>query len=264
MSRVGEQELAREGRRILRKLVGGDTLRRCGDGRYALVRRTAKPEHAKLHIEAAPVEALAACGFLVAGADGSLAVSDTGRGWYLRAAAAADPFAAQHRTLEFRKMRGPAGDEISVLVNVAESPLALLRRRGFIDGAEYDAGERLRRDYTLASLTPRMAVDLNAPPIGGRRAMRPAAFGDTVLAAKERFSAALKAAGPGLSGVLFDICCDLCGLEACEKARGWPRASAKVVLRIGLQRLAAHYGFGRSLMTAPMRVWASHENVREA
>ena len=182
----------------------------------------------------------------------------------MRAAAAAAPFAAQHRTLEVRKTRGPDGNEISVLVNLAESPLALLRRRGFIDAVEYDAGERLRRDYTLASLTPRMAMDWDAPPLGSKRGKRPAVLGDAVLAAKERFSAALKATGPGLSDVLFDICCDLCGLEACEKARDWPRASAKVVLRLGLQRLAAHYGFGQSLKTAPMRVWAAHKNGREA
>lgn len=65
---------------------------------------------------------------------------------------------------------------------------------------------------------------------------------DMVLAAKQRFSAAMRAAGPGLNDLLFDVCCHLRGLEEAERANGWPTRSAKVVLRIALERLADHYG----------------------
>ncbi len=87
------------------------------------------------------------------------------------------------------------------------------------------------------------AWDLTQPFIpgrGGKRAEK--TLSDTVIAAKQRFNAAMKAAGPGLSDLLFDVCCHLRGLEEAEKAKSWPQRSARVVLAIALERLAAHYG----------------------
>jgi hypothetical protein len=135
------------------------------------------------------------------------------------------------------------GRETFVTVNEAESPLGRLRHRKVIDAVQFDAGERLRRDFTLAGLSPRMGIDLTQPLIrnsGGQRIEAP--LTDMVLAAKQRFSAAMRAAGPGLNDLLFDVCCHLRGLEETERLNGWPTRSAKVVLSIALERLADHYG----------------------
>jgi hypothetical protein len=128
-----------------------------------------------------------------------------------------------------------------------------------IDAMQFDAGERLRRDFTLAGLTPRMGIDLTQPLIrnaGCQRAEAP--LTDMVLAAKQRFTAAMRAAGPGLNDLLFDVCCHLRGLEEAERAKGWPVRSAKVVLAIALDRLADHYGL-RIRGRARLRGWSKEQ-----
>jgi hypothetical protein len=49
------------------------------------------------------------------------------------------------------------------------------------------------------------------------------------------------------------------GLEESERAHGWPRASAKVVLKIALDRLAQHYGMLFAPRPARLRAWAMEE-----
>ena len=64
--------------------------------------------------------------------------------------------------------------------------------------------------------------------------------------------------GPEFAGVLLDVCCFLKGLEDIEHERRWPPRSAKILLQLGLDRLARHYGFegeARGRARAPIRTW---------
>ena len=106
------------------------------------------------------------------------------------------------------------------------------------------------RDYTLAQLAPRLGVDLTAPVVLGRRGQKEITLTETVIAAKQRFARAMKAVGPGLSDLLFDVCCHLVGLEDAEQELKWPRSAGRIVLMIALDRLALHYGM---IVTAPAR-----------
>ena len=65
---------------------------------------------------------------------------------------------------------------------------------------------------------------------------------ERALAARERVHAALAHVGPGLDEILLEVCCLSRGLEAAERRLGWPRRSARLVLRMALSRLAEHYG----------------------
>lgn len=260
MSALAEQAILREARRILRKLAGGALLKALPDGRYGVASRRAKAEGARLRVGASDVAAMQSRGLIAPEADGYV-LTEAGRAFLDRSGAPEDPFLAQHRTIETREVEKD-GARVRVAVNIAESPLAMLRRRGLVGAESFAAGERLRRDFTMAQLTPRMGVDWSAPCVFGRRAAKPDQLSETVLAAKQRFRNAMLAAGPDLSGLLFDVCCDLCGLEESERRRGWPRASAKVVLNIALNRLAQHYGIGETVMHAPTRGWIKEENPR--
>jgi hypothetical protein len=50
-------------------------------------------------------------------------------------------------------------------------------------------------------------------------------------------------------------------LEATEKRQGWPRRSAKIVLQVALDRLAAYYGIRLVFGTGSrLRAWAADES----
>ncbi|HUO99868.1 MAG TPA: DUF6456 domain-containing protein [Rhizomicrobium sp.] len=246
--------LERTAEGVLRRLGKGARLEPRPDGSYQL-----RGARTRQIVSAETIALMRASGWL-AEEGGALRPSAAGEGVLARAAAADDPFAAQHRILETKLMKDDTGRECYVVVNAAESPLALLRHRGLIDAAAFEAGERLRRDFTLAQLTPRLAVDYSAPV--GRRSLKPETLiAETALAAKQRFNRAMRAAGPGLSDVLFDVCCILKGLEACERDRNWPRASAGVVLRVALDRLAGHYGARARPPRRRTRAWRKDEDA---
>ncbi len=85
---------------------------------------------------------------------------------------------------------------------------------------------------------------------------------DVVVAARQRVRRALTAVGPEFADLLLDVCCFLKGLEQAECERAWPPRSAKVVLQLGLDCLARHYGLGREARgraRAPIEKWLAAE-----
>lgn len=168
---------------------------------------------------------------------------------------------AQHLDLAQREVMTDTG-LTSALIDDSESPLAwLARRKGrdgrpLIDAHQFLAGEKLRADFTRGNLTPRVTSSWSMPT--GRGGGGAGEMTDLIVASRQRLKLAMQACGPEFSGVLMDVCCFLHGLEDVERQRGWPARSAKIVLQLGLDRLARHYGFkavveGRE--RTPIRVW---------
>jgi hypothetical protein len=169
-------------------------------------------------------------------------------------AEAAMPFQAQHRFFAEREVMAEDGATRRLRFNLAESPLSVLGRKRDKDGVAYltadliEAGERLREDFELAQMGPRVTQNWERFLTAGARAQGPAERGgaEGPQDARVRVARAMEALGPGLSDIVFRICCFLEGLETAEKRLGWSARSGKVVLKIALERLAQHYGVARA------------------
>ncbi len=131
---------------------------------------------------------------------------------------------------------------------VCDSPLAALARRRDRDGSPFlsddlvSAGERLREDFELSQIGPRVAQNWDHFLTGGfSKSQCGTEIPRGAENARARVTAALTELGPGLADVAVRCCCHLEGLETAEKRMGWSARSGKIVLRIALQRLRRHY-----------------------
>ncbi len=168
------------------------------------------------------------------------------------------PFTGQHQLAGERRVANPTTGEIETIqVNLGESPLGWLARRRdargepLLSSIEVEAGERLREDFELAQIGPKIGQDW-------RRFLTPATTSsgpgrtpsEGPMFARERVASALDALGPGLADAALRICCFLEGLEATERRMGWSARSGKVVLKLALQRLVEHYGLKQNTEAA--------------
>lgn len=170
-----------------------------------------------------------------------------------------DSFLLQHITPASDLAERPEG-RVTVRINEGESPLVWLGRRKLISPEQLQAGERLRVEFTHAQLMPRVTTswDLSVPRARRSRGAGAADLSDLVVAARQRVRHALEAVGPEFGGLLLDVCCFLKRLDDVERERRWPARSAKVVLQLGLERLARHYGFAgevRGVANPKLRTW---------
>ncbi|MEQ9144325.1 MAG: DUF6456 domain-containing protein [Parvibaculaceae bacterium] len=260
---IAAGELRREGIRLFRRLrEPGYFLRPLSGepesiGLFGPRNRWARPV---MKLDRTIVEALHRADLLVETAapdaageeDAVLQVSAAGEAWWRRQTGGQEAFQAQHRLMGRATIDEPGRGPVSREVNLGESPLGWLSRRkgpdgrAFLTPAEVEAGERLRRDFTLGRLNARVTADWTGMMAHVDRSRGLPRDGADVpaaaLDARRRTENALAAVGPGLGDILVETCCHLTGIEQAERALGWPQRSAKIVLKIALDRLAGHYG----------------------
>ena len=158
-------------------------------------------------------------------------------------------FGDQHRNWGERNIDDDSGKPRKIRYNMSESPLAVLARRREKDGKPFlapelvAAGERLREDFELAQMGPRVAQNWDRFLTAGsdRGSFGSGGAGSGPEGARQRVAAALADLGPGLGDMVLRVCCFLEGLEAAERRMGWSARSGKIVLRIALIRLRRHY-----------------------
>ena len=217
--------------RFIRGLLTGDVVERDGEI-YVLPSGRSGP--------AAEVEILLRSGALAGDPTTCRANAQT-RGWLKRSRLDADMFAMQHRTIQ----RTAGGQDINLL----ESPLARLalaagRDSAFLGPHHLEAGERVRRLVERAQLQPRLTMTYSGTRIAGSRQQITADISDLAADARRDVAAIHRLLPGDCAGVVMDVGGLLKGLQEVERERRWPRRSAKLVLRIGLEQLAQHYGLG--------------------
>jgi Domain of unknown function (DUF6456) len=208
--------------------------------------------------DAAEVEQLIADGALAGHREHCSANAETA-GWLKRARLDGDSFATQHRTIA----AAPDGTEI----NLSESPLARLAagiggEGGYLERHQIEAGERVRRLVERAQLQPRLTMSYSAAHTAGSAQRGAGDITDLAADARRALDDLYRVLPRDCAGVVLDVCGLLKGLQEVERERGWPRRSAKLVLRIGLEHLAQHYGFGavaRGKVKGRTRQWMDGE-----
>jgi len=228
--------ISQHGKRILESLAEGCRFRRADDVWTAGT--TSVPDAAVRELERFNLVAR------VAG--GQIRLTAAGEAWSARKGA---PVASNRLLIE----RGLIEEEDpsdgtrrrtvrSVTVNLGESPLGWLMARGMISERQFAAGERLRADWTLAGLGPRVTMRWDPSPASGKG--MPHDRTDPTLAqisARQRFDGAVAHAGSGLSDILWRVICAGEGLSSAEGALGWPKRAGKLVLGLALDRVADFY-----------------------
>ena len=220
--------------RFVRALIGGATGRRVGEA-YGL-----QAGEARLRAPERVVARLAADGVLEA--DGHTCRAGSGaRTWLRRSSLEAEHFAGQHREL--------VKTEEGLDRNLAESPLARLARpargesQAFLDRAQLEAGERIRRLADRARLQPRLTMSYSAThTVNAKLGVGAGEISDLAADARRQLQDIVRLLPPDCAGVVLDVCGFSKGLRLVEAERGWPRRSAKLVLRIGLDQVARHLG----------------------
>lgn len=104
------------------------------------------------------------------------------------------------------------------------------------------AANRLEALIRSAGLVQRVTMSYDPTRIGRQKGTGGEGISESRLDARRRLNQLAMALPPDCWSVLFDVCGLDKGLQTIETERGWPRRSAKLVLRIALSQLAAAWG----------------------
>jgi len=132
---------------------------------------------------------------------------------------------------------------------MSELPEAVTRllgsggQEGYLAAHHTEAARLIARTFEQAMLRQRVTMSYDLVRIGREgNGHGQAELSETVEDARQRLARLAHRIPSDCWGVLTDICVYDKGLQQIETERRWPRRSAKLVLRIGLEQLASLMG----------------------
>lgn len=178
---------------------------------------------------------------VLAPCDGGCKATPLARGWLKRKLSQTGDPADQHRFVVANNNTGP--------LNLNESPLARLSisingAAPFLQRHHLESGERVRRLFERARMLQRttMSYDPNRLPDKSRSGGTGSDLSGSAIDARRELDRIRDVLADDCTAAVFDVCGYLKGLQTIEMERSWPRRSAKLVLRVGLEQLARHFG----------------------
>lgn len=235
--------------RALARLAGaGAVLAPVGEGVFGVLPRGDRRRRPLAKLDAIDVRALEAGGVLARSGSDAFTLSDAGRARLRRDSAfPEEAFVAQHAPVVARAAIDARGDVRAVrglALNTVIARLAALRGtndKPWLTGAEIAAAQALRADWEAGQAGLTRGSDWSAPPMGGS-ARGPGNVQERAQAARcdarRRVADALDGLAQPLRRVVERVCLREDGLEALERAEGWPARSGKLALKLGLAQLA--------------------------
>ncbi|WP_244466911.1 DUF6456 domain-containing protein [Devosia geojensis] len=222
-------------RRFVRTLLPNFRAVRKADGSYEVERADRS-----VRLDAGEAGRLVDIGVLVVEGE-VLRATGGARAWLDSKRPATEPVLARHADMTAM----PDGR----LKDLGESPLARLAlavngQDPFLAPHHVEAGERIRRLAGRAQMIQRTTMSYDPARAASTKGARGGGgdIAESALDARRRIGDLLDALPRDCAGVVLDVCGLLKGLQTVEAERGWPRRSAKLVLRIGLDQLAARLG----------------------
>jgi hypothetical protein len=238
-------------RALARLCADGAVLAADRGGGYGVFPGGDRRRRPTVRLGASVVRELESAGAIIRSEGDALALTEAGRARVRRSSAAAgEAFVAQHADIGPRAVIDPDGDVKHVRgaePNAVLRRLAALRGAGgeaWLSGAELAAAGRLWTDWRRSQVGQVRSSDWTAPPISG--SARGGGNGQEAAMARRcdarrRIEDALQRLAPPLRRVVERVCLHEDGLEALERAEGWPSRSGKLALKLGLAQLAAGF-----------------------
>ena len=177
--------------------------------------------------------------------NGVCKASPLARNWVKRQTLDLNHFANQHREISVT--------EDKVLHNLLEGPMTILSvsRNGappFMQAHHVQAACQISKMVERAQMRQRTTMSYDPARLGsnkGANSIGPQ-LSDSALDARANLEKCMKILPGDCAGVVMDICGLQKGLQLVETERKWPRRSAKLILRVGLEQLAEYFGYAHS------------------
>ena len=140
-------------------------------------------------------------------------------------------------------------DQKGKKLNLNENPISRLSivkvgKKSYLLPHHIEAAKRFSFLMERANLRSNITMNYNEGQLSGTKgsATSKSEITDMAIDARKKINDLLSNLPSDCASIIIDICGFEKGLQLCESERGWPRRSAKLVLRIGLEQLAQNFG----------------------
>ncbi len=175
-----------------------------------------------------------------------ISINSLSKKWLLRkmannGASKEEQFSEQHRNIKF--------NNDGVKINLNESPISRLTivragKKPYLEPHHVEAARRFSNLMERSHLRSRITMSYNDAQLASTKSSSNVKLdiSDMAIDARKTMESLLADIPKDWASIIIDVCGFEKGLQTVESERGWPRRSAKLVLRIGLEQLAFNLG----------------------